>query len=541
MRTTIIASLVALLAFSTTAFGAVTSAEIYESTVGTVPDTDGTYIVWYDFDQSAGGFATGQTPASIQYYNVSTGASGNVPMAGGKAAIKGLNVRNGIVSWVEPQGGAYVINSYEFATGVSTMAVASNVPIAGFMANGYGDYVYNSPEANANEYLYVAKGAGKSQDISDVVGVTLGESERITAVAMVGKSVLGYTVENWASGVGQITDGKMHFKNVDTGETWSHTLPSHVDDAIWVAKAFDGPNKIIVTGFDYQTDSLGNISVATQGTYIMDIHSGALTELDNDKTRTDNASQYVWEIWDAATKHTRHYYEDIESGKSCEIKQSDVMVQLDVETFSVAAGGVFVWRAPAAFDDVKELYFTTVSCGGAETPVETPAETPTQTPTETPTETETPAQSLDSQVLLKVSGKSSLYYLAKDGKRYVFPHVNVFNTWKGVLPSQIKFVTAEKLASYRIGGNVTNRPGARMVKITTDPKVYAVGPNGTLRWVKTEEVAIALYGANWGSMVDDVADAFFTNYSLGDTIESASDFNPSDWNSGYSLDQDLGL
>jgi hypothetical protein len=78
-----------------------------------------------------------------------------------------------------------------------------------------------------------------------------------------------------------------------------------------------------------------------------------------------------------------------------------------------------------------------------------------------------------------------------------------------------------------IGGNITYRPGVRLVKITTDPKVYAVGANGTLRWVQTEGVARDLYGVNWNTMVDDVPDAFFINYRIGAPIASATDFSVS--------------
>ena len=60
-------------------------------------------------------------------------------------------------------------------------------------------------------------------------------------------------------------------------------------------------------------------------------------------------------------------------------------------------------------------------------------------------------------------------------------------------------VTDAQLAAYAIGGNVTYRPGTRLVKIQSDPKVYAVDAHGVLRWVKTEAAAIALYGSATGT------------------------------------------
>jgi hypothetical protein len=79
-------------------------------------------------------------------------------------------------------------------------------------------------------------------------------------------------------------------------------------------------------------------------------------------------------------------------------------------------------------------------------------------------------------------------------------------------------VPSSELQSYPIGGNVTMRPGTKLVKITTDPTVYAVEPGGELRSIVSEENAIDLYGANWASMVVDVPDSFFVNYEVGSAL-----------------------
>ena len=75
-----------------------------------------------------------------------------------------------------------------------------------------------------------------------------------------------------------------------------------------------------------------------------------------------------------------------------------------------------------------------------------------------------------------------------------------------------------------LGGNVLYKPGALLVKIQTDPKVYAVGANGKLKWVKSEAIAKALYGENWNKLIDDVPDSFFTNYEIDEPIESRNNF-----------------
>ncbi len=126
--------------------------------------------------------------------------------------------------------------------------------------------------------------------------------------------------------------------------------------------------------------------------------------------------------------------------------------------------------------------------------------------------------------VVKMDGLSTLYYVASDGKRYVFPNQKTFDTWYPDF-NDVTTLSAEELQAIPLGGNVRYRPGIVLIKITTDPKVYAVTKNGRLRWVKTEQIAKKLYGDNWNLLVDDVPDSFFTNYTIGDAIESATDYN----------------
>lgn len=118
----------------------------------------------------------------------------------------------------------------------------------------------------------------------------------------------------------------------------------------------------------------------------------------------------------------------------------------------------------------------------------------------------------------------AVYYCGADGKRYVFPDEKTFKTWYPDF-STVKTISAGELASMMIGGNVTYRPGTRMVKIQTDPKVYAVDAHGTLRWVQSEQVAVSLYGADWNRQIDDISVAFFPYYNIGASITSTADFN----------------
>jgi hypothetical protein len=118
---------------------------------------------------------------------------------------------------------------------------------------------------------------------------------------------------------------------------------------------------------------------------------------------------------------------------------------------------------------------------------------------------------------------SAVYYVGNDGKRYVFPTEKTYYTWYSDF-SGVKEISGTELASYKIGGNVTYRPGVKMVKITTDPKVYVVTKGGVLKAIPSEAVAKALYGALWNKQIDDVPDAFFINYKVGTALITENDY-----------------
>ncbi len=127
--------------------------------------------------------------------------------------------------------------------------------------------------------------------------------------------------------------------------------------------------------------------------------------------------------------------------------------------------------------------------------------------------------------LIKASGPA-VYYYSQNGKRFVFPTEKTYKTWYTDF-SSVKTISDADLAAISLGGNVTYRPGVRLVKVTTDPRVYAVSTNGVLRHINSEPVAATLYGADWNTKVDDLPDAFFVNYNLGSDINLATDFTPS--------------
>ena len=125
---------------------------------------------------------------------------------------------------------------------------------------------------------------------------------------------------------------------------------------------------------------------------------------------------------------------------------------------------------------------------------------------------------------LKGSG-STVYLYSAHGQRHAFPNESVYRSWFTDF-HDVTQISDEALSKISLGRNVTYRPGVRLVKITTDPKVYAIGAGRSLRWVKTEEVARTLFGPDWSQRVDDISDAFFVNYTTGSPIEKSGDYFP---------------
>jgi hypothetical protein len=119
----------------------------------------------------------------------------------------------------------------------------------------------------------------------------------------------------------------------------------------------------------------------------------------------------------------------------------------------------------------------------------------------------------------------AVYYIDPDGMRHAFPNSKVYFTWYADF-SQVQLVNATQLASIPLGKNVTYKPGVKMVKFTTDNKVYAVAKGAVLHWVSTQDLAASLYGSSWNTNIDDINDAFHGDYTFGADVKSSTDFNP---------------
>lgn len=89
------------------------------------------------------------------------------------------------------------------------------------------------------------------------------------------------------------------------------------------------------------------------------------------------------------------------------------------------------------------------------------------------------------------------------------------------------------IARMPLGKNVTHKPGYRMIKFPSVDKVHAVGQGGILHWVTSEVLAEALYGPRgindyppgvpWNQKVDDVSEAFYSDYAIGSDVRMVVD------------------
>jgi len=123
--------------------------------------------------------------------------------------------------------------------------------------------------------------------------------------------------------------------------------------------------------------------------------------------------------------------------------------------------------------------------------------------------------------LVKRSDMSVVYFIDQDNRRHAFPNQTVYFSWFSDF-SNVQTISAETLAAIPLGSNVTMRPGTWLIKIQSDPKVYAVEPYGVIRWLQSEAIASSLYGTDWNTRIVDIEPTFFGDYQTGSAVESLS-------------------
>lgn len=125
--------------------------------------------------------------------------------------------------------------------------------------------------------------------------------------------------------------------------------------------------------------------------------------------------------------------------------------------------------------------------------------------------------------LIKTNSSSAVYYVGADMKKNVFPDSTTYFSWYSDF-SSVTVVSQDEFNALSWGGNVVMRPGTKLVKIQSDPRVYAVEPGGKMKHIPSEAVAISIYGANWAKRVVDISDTVFV---------SAYDKNPTELTTAF--------
>lgn len=126
-----------------------------------------------------------------------------------------------------------------------------------------------------------------------------------------------------------------------------------------------------------------------------------------------------------------------------------------------------------------------------------------------------------------IKGSQPAVYYFKENKRFAFPNEQIFFSWFNGF-SGIKVINDTQLQDIPLSGNLTFRPGKVLLKVQTDPKVYAIDSGNVLRWIQTEDLAKLLYGNDWAHQVKDVSDALFMDYEVGQPIAKAEDYTVQD-------------
>lgn len=120
--------------------------------------------------------------------------------------------------------------------------------------------------------------------------------------------------------------------------------------------------------------------------------------------------------------------------------------------------------------------------------------------------------------LVVCDGNSSVYLVADDGKRYVFPNESIYSTHFSDF-DDVETIPCAELGELPLGGIVKYRHGSTLVKIQSSETVYAVAHGGKLLPIPSEEVAIALYGPDWARLVVDIPSSFFSFFEKGEAVQ----------------------
>jgi hypothetical protein len=205
------------------------------------------------------------------------------------------------------------------------------------------------------------------------------------------------------------------------------------------------------------------------------------------------------------------------AGKSVVLTSSRAVEdRVNAVSATTDASGIAIFEITSLFEGVSTLMATVDGYSISKT-VSIQFVKPTVIPTEEP---KVELVALKVGDLIKSDASAVVYYYGADGKRHSVVNQSIFFSYYTDF-SSVKTVPVDQMAGIGLGGNAKVRPGTWLIKIQTDPKVYAVEPDGIIRWIETEAVANALYGTTWNKKIIDISSAYFFDYTKGTSIDTS--------------------
>lgn len=123
----------------------------------------------------------------------------------------------------------------------------------------------------------------------------------------------------------------------------------------------------------------------------------------------------------------------------------------------------------------------------------------------------------EADTLIRTASSPTVYYCGRDGGRYVFQNEGTYFSWYENF-DDVDVIADDVMGGIPMKGSVTYRPGSYLLKLPSVSKVYAVGVGGTLHWIPSADIAEALYGEAWATMVRDLPESLYPAYELGEDV-----------------------
>lgn len=113
--------------------------------------------------------------------------------------------------------------------------------------------------------------------------------------------------------------------------------------------------------------------------------------------------------------------------------------------------------------------------------------------------------------LVKLSTSSNVYVLGPDRLLHQFPTKQVFFSWFDAV-TDVQIMQPGCIDEYGVGKVVPMRPGATLVKVPYNPRVYVLLPGGGLRHIKNESIAEKIAGPEWNRHIMDITEQEYLTY-----------------------------